>query len=31
MNLNPDFERNYRSRTTEGVYKNGHDTIGLVK
>ena len=28
---NPDFEQNYWSRTAEGIYKIGHDSIGLMK
>ena len=28
---NPDFERNYWSRTAQGVYKIGHDSIRLMK
>ena len=31
MNEYPDFEQNYYSRTAMGVYKIGHDTIGLMK
>ena len=28
---NPDFEQEYWSRTAEGIYKNGHDSIRLMK
>ena len=28
---NPDFEQNYWSRTAQGVYKMGHDSIRLMK
>ena len=28
---NPDFEQNYWSRTAQGVYKIGHDSIRLMK
>ena len=28
---NPDFEQNYWSRTAEGIYKIGHDSIRLMK
>ena len=28
---NPDFEQNHWSRTAEGIYKIGHDCIGLIK
>ena len=28
---NPDFEQDYWSRTAEGVYKIGHDSISLMK
>ena len=28
---NPDFEQDYWSRTAEGVYKIGHDSIRLMK
>ena len=28
---NPDFEQNYWSRTAQGVYKVGHDSIRLMK
>ena len=28
---NPDFEQNHWSRTAEGIYKIGHDSIRLVK
>ena len=31
MLKNPDFEQNYRSRTSTGVYKIGHDSIRLMK
>ena len=27
----PDFEQDYWSRTAEGIYKNGHDSIRLMK
>ena len=27
----PDFERDYRSRIAEGIYKKGHDSIRLMK
>ena len=28
---NPDFEQNHWSRTAEGIYKIGHDSIRLMK
>ena len=28
---NPDFERDIFSRTALGIYKNGHDSIRLMK
>ena len=28
---NPDFEQDYWSRTAEGIYKTGHDSIRLRK
>ena len=28
---NPNFEQDYWSRTTEGIYKTGHDSIRLMK
>ena len=28
---NPNFEQNYWSRTAEGIYKIGHDSIRLMK
>ena len=28
---NPNFERDYWSRTAEGLYKIGHDSIRLMK
>ena len=28
---NPVFEQNYWSRTATGIYKNGHDSIRLMK
>ena len=28
---NPDFEQNYWSRTSTGIYKIGHDSIRLMK
>ena len=28
---NPDFEQKYWSRTAEGVYKIGHDSIRILK
>ena len=31
MIKNPDFEQNYWSRTAQGVYKIGHDSIRLMK
>ena len=31
MLLNPDFEQNYWSRTAEGIYKIGYDSIRLMK
>ena len=31
MILIPDFQKNYWSRTTEGIYKIGHDSIRLMK
>ena len=31
MLLNPNFEQNYWSRTAEGIYKIGHDSIRLMK
>ena len=31
MIKNPDFEQNYWSRTAEGIYKIGHDSIRLMK
>ena len=27
----PDFEQDYFSRTAIGIYKNGHDSIRLMK
>ena len=29
--LNPNFEQNYWSRTSKGIYKIGHDSIRLMK
>ena len=31
MLKNPDFEQNYWSRTSKGIYKIGHDSIHLMK
>ena len=31
MIKNPDFEQNYGSRTSTGIYKIGHDSIRLMK
>ena len=31
MSENPNFEQNYWSRTAEGFYKIGHDSIRLMK
>ena len=31
MLKNPDFEQDYWSRTAQGVYKIGHDSIRLMK
>ena len=31
MLLNPDFEQNYWSRTAEGIYKIGHDSVRLMR
>ena len=31
MLVNPKFEQDYWSRTAEGIYKNGHDSIRLMK
>ena len=31
MLLNPNFEQNYWSRTAKGIYRNGHDSIRLMK
>ena len=31
MLKNPDFEQNYWSRTSTGIYKIGHDSIRLLK
>ena len=31
MRKNPDFEQNYWSRTSTGIYKIGHDSIRLMK
>ena len=28
---NPDFEQDYYSRTAKGIYKNGHDSIRILK
>ena len=28
---NPDFEQDNCSRTAEGIYKVGHDSVGLMK
>ena len=28
---NPHFEQTYWSRTAEGIYKIGHDSIGVMK
>ena len=28
---NPDFVQDYWSRRTEGIYKNGHNSIRLLK
>ena len=30
LNENPDFEQEYWSRTTTGVFKTGHDSIRLL-
>ena len=27
----PDFEQNHYSKTAEGVYRKGHDSIRLIK
>ena len=31
MIKNPDFEQNYWSRTAEGIYKTGHDSIRIMQ
>ena len=31
MLQNPDFEQDYWSKTAEGIYKIGHDSIRLLK
>ena len=31
MIKNPDFEKNYWSRASTGIYKIGHDSIRLMK
>ena len=31
MSEKPDFEQNYWSRTAEGIYKIGHESIRLMK
>ena len=31
MLINPNFEQNKYSRTAEGIYKIGHDSIRLMK
>ena len=31
MEENPNFEQNYWSRTSKGIYKIGHDSIRLIK
>ena len=31
MLKNPDFEQDYWSRTAQGIYKIGHDSIRLMK
>ena len=31
MIKNPDFEQNYWSRTSTGIYKIGHDSVSLMK
>ena len=31
MNEKVDFEQNHWSRTAEGIYKTGHDSIRLIK
>ena len=31
MSENPDIEQSYHSKTAIGVYKIGHDSIGLMK
>ena len=29
--MDPDFEQDYYSKTTKGIYRNGHDSVRLVK
>ena len=31
MLKNPNFEQNYWSRTSKGIYKIGHDSVRLMK
>ena len=31
MVKNPDFEQDYWTRTAEGIYKIGHDSIRIMK
>ena len=31
MSENPEFDQNYYSRTSERIYKFGHDSIRLMK
>ena len=31
MNINPDFEQDFYSRTAMGIYKIGHDSIRLLR
>ena len=31
MEEHPDFEQNYFSRTSKGIYKSGHDSNILMK
>ena len=31
MSENPDFEQDHWSRSAEGIYRNGHDSITTMK
>ena len=31
MKENPDFEQNYYSKSSEGIFRTGHDSVRLMK